>query len=372
MRVLLVTANYRPSVGGIERFVEILAEGLAERGHDVTVATCRTRGAPPQEQAGSVRIVRMRASDFVRERLGVPYPLPSPGECVGKLRTLVTKADIVHANDALYLTTLAALLLAWRNRVPSVLTQHVAFVPQGNAAVDLAQHAAVRTIGKSARLADAVTAYNPNVADWARRRWRLRAVTVLPVGVPSAAVSEPERRATRRELGLPEDRFLALFAGRDVPKKRLDVFLGAHDNAYELIAVTDRRDAASGSRLIPFMSPERFARLLAASDAFVLPSEAEGFPLALQEALVAGVPCIVTQEPGYERFLADGDAIFVRPDSTAIRDALLRLVADISLRQVLAHRARTAGEREFGLDRFLDAYEALYGDVRRMRAESAG
>jgi D-inositol-3-phosphate glycosyltransferase len=371
VRVLLVTANFRPSVGGIERFVEILAEGLAERGHDVTVATCRTRGAPAREQAGSVRIVRMRASDLVRERLGVPYPIPSPFECVRTLRPLVTEADVVHANDALYPTTVAALLLARRRRVPSVLTQHVAFVSQGNAALDLAQHAAVRTIGRSARLADAVTAYNPSVAEWARRRWGVRDVRMLPIGVPSAVVPEAERNAARRELGLPQDRFLALFTGRDVPKKRLDLFLSARDPAYELVAVTDRRDAAPGSRLVPFMSPGRFARLLAASDAFVLPSEAEGFPLALQEALVAGMPCVVTREPGYERFLADGDAIFVDPDSAAIRTALLRLVSDESFRLALADRARTAGEREFGLDRFVDAYEALYGDVRRTRAHRA-
>lgn len=365
MRILLVSANFRPSVGGIERFVEILAGALAARGHEVTIATCRTRGAPVDEQDGPVRIVRIPASDFPRERFGVPYPLPSPRACIGTLRTLIRQADVVHAQDALYATTVVALVLARRHGVPSLLTQHVSFVPQANAALDLAQRVAIRAVGRSARLARVVAAYNPSVAEWARRKWRLRDVRLLPIGVPAPTVSTAERVAVRRELGLADDAFVAFFTGRDVPKKRLDVFLAASDPAYELVAVTDRRgDGLSPARLVPFMSPDRFGRLLAAVDVFVLPSEGEGLPLALQEALVAGVPCVVTREPGYERYLRDGDVVYVPPDPAAIRKALLRLTASPGEREALGRRARDAGERSFGLDRFVSAYEQLYEDLR--------
>ena len=372
MRILLVTANFRPSVGGIERFVEILAEGLAERGHEVTVATCRTRGAPATEQSGAVRIVRIRASDLPRERLGVPYPLPEPFAAVRTLRALLGDADVVHAQDALYLTTVASLLLARRLDVPSVLTQHVAFVPQGRVSLDLAQRAAIATLGRSARLADVVTTVNPSVADWARRTWGLREVRPLPVGVPVSAITEDERTAVRRELGIEDGRFVALFAGRDVPKKRLDVFIAASDPAYDLIAVTDRRETAPGVRFLPLTSPERFRSLLGAVDAFVLPSEGEGLPLSLQEALVAGLPCVVTREPGYERFLSQDDALFVAPDAGAIREALLRLELDPAQRQQLAERARRTGHRSFAVDAFLGAYQQLYEETSRTRAQHAG
>jgi glycosyltransferase involved in cell wall biosynthesis len=364
MRIVLVTANYRPSVGGIERFVELLAGGLAERGHDVTVATCRTRGAPASEQDGAVEIVRIPASDAPRERLGVPYPIPAPLACLRTLRALITRADVVHAQDALYLTSVAALALARRLLVPSVLTQHVAFVPQHHAALDLAQRAAISTLGRSARLADAVVAYNPSVAEWARQTWTLADVRVLPIGVGAPTGSEDDRPAVRRELGLADDAFVALFTGRDVPKKRLDVFLAASDPAYELIAVTDRRDGSSpGVRLLPFTSPKSFGRLLAAADAFVLPSEAEGFPLALQEALVAGLPCVVTPHAGYERFVRDDELMFVPAQPSAVREALLHLFANPTEAQALGERAASAGRREFGLNRFVDAYEKLYTEV---------
>jgi glycosyltransferase involved in cell wall biosynthesis len=366
VRVLLVSANFRPSVGGIERFVELLGEGLAERGHRVTVLCCRTGGAPAAEESRGVRVVRVPASELAARRWNVPYPLPSPAALVRSLRALVSGADVVHVQDALYATSVAALVAARAQGIPSLLTQHVAFVPQGSAWLETAERAAVATLGRSARLASRVVAYNPAVADWARAAWGLEEVDVLPVGVRQPAAGGADRSVLRRELGLPEDRFLVLFAGRDVPKKRLDVVLAAADPAYEIVAVTDRTAAAPppGTRLLPFLDHARFHHLLLAVDAFVLPSAAEGIPLALQEALLAGLPSVVAREPGYERVLRDGEILYAEPTPDAVRHALRRLASDEPVRAGVSARAREAGRREFGLDRFVSAYESAYEALR--------
>jgi glycosyltransferase involved in cell wall biosynthesis len=178
----------------------------------------------------------------------------------------------------------------------------------------------------------------------------------VPPGVPPAP--DVDRAEVRREFGLPADCFLALFAGRDVRKKGLDLFLAAAGAAYELVAVTDR--APDGARILPFMEPSSFRRLLAAVDAFVLPSEAEGFPLALQEALVTGLPCVIAPAPGYDRYLREGESVLVEREPRAIAAALKRLATDDAYRRGLAERATEAGRREFGVDRFCDEYERLY------------
>jgi len=367
LRVLLVSANFKPSVGGIERFVDVLAHGLAERGHGVTVAACRTDGARAEERDGGVRIVRLPSTDVLDSRLGVPYPLPEPVRAARTLRRLVADADVVHPQDAIYATSVLALALARRARVASVLTQHVGFVPQRHAALDAAQRLAIATAGRAARLATRVTSYNPAVAAWARDTWGLRDVAVLPPGVPDAP--RIDRDAVRRRHDLPTGRFVALFAGRDVPKKGLDVFLGAADPAYDLVAVTDRprEQAPPGTCLLPFLEPDGFRELLAAVDAFVLPSEAEGFPLALQEALVTGLPCVVTPGPGYGHYLGDGDVLHVGRDPDDVRAALRRLAGDATLRSDLAARARAVGEREFGVAAFVDAYERVYAEAIAQR-----
>jgi glycosyltransferase involved in cell wall biosynthesis len=305
----------------------------------------------------------MPATDVLDSGLNVPYPVPEPLSALRTLRRLIGDADVVNPHDAIYATSVLALALARRRGVPSVLTQHVPFVPQRRRILDVVQRGAIATLGRSARLATHVVAYNPVVAEWAKTTWDLSEVRVLAPGVPEAP--QVDRNALRDELGLPRDRFVALFVGRDVPKKGLDLFVAARDPAYELLALTDRApsSAPEGVRILPFVEPERFRELLCAVDAFVLPSEGEGFPLALQEALVTGVPCVVTPGPGYEHYLRDGEALFVERNAAEIREALLRLSSDGPFRNEAGVRAQAAGSREFGVERFVDAYEQTYREV---------
>jgi glycosyltransferase involved in cell wall biosynthesis len=362
VRVLQVSANFRPSIGGIERYVELLATGLAARGHEVSILCCRSGGAPSRELAEGVQIVRLPASDLLRRRANIHYPLPTPWALARQLRWLVAWADVVNAHDSLYASTAAALAMSRRRRIPSVLTQHVAFTPQANRVLDGVQRAAIHTLGRSSRLATRVVAYNAAVASWAERTWGLSEVRVIPPGVPEPSAAGSDRDAARRRFGIPEDRFVALFVGRDVPTKRLDLLLAATDPTYEIVAVTDRRasPAPAGARLVPLMPPEDLQCLLLAVDAFVLPSRAEGFPLSLQEALLAGIPCVVTRVPGFDRYLRPDEVLWVEPTADAIRAGLTALAADPTSRSELATRAKAAGQREFALNRFLDAYEELY------------
>lgn len=359
MRVLLVSAHFRPHVGGIETFTENLADGLSARGHEVTVLCCRTDRTAPSAEDGAYRVVRVPASTLPERRLGVPYPVPSPAALVGALRRELRGADVVHVQDMLYATSIAALLAARHARVPALVTQHVGFVPQGNRILDGAQRLAHAAVRPAARAATRVVSYNVEVSAWAERRWGLERVPVMPVGVaPPLQV-----RATRAELGLPADRLVALFVGRDVPKKGLEIFLDAADPAYELVAVTDRPGDDERATMLPFMPPERLSRLFSAVDVFVLPSEAEGVPLALQEAMTHGLPVVAPYSPGYAEAFDATDIAAVTRDAEAVRTALRRLAQDPAERARLAARSRAVGTSSFSLEAFLEAYEELYRDL---------
>jgi D-inositol-3-phosphate glycosyltransferase len=371
VRVLLVSANFRPHVGGIERFTENLAVGLVQRGHEVHVVCCRYDSAPMREEVDGIQIERVRSAYVLDRRLNVPYPVAEPVHLFATLRTRVAASDVVHVQDAIYATSFPALAVARRRRVPSVLTQHVAFVPQRTRLLDAVERAALATFGRCARLATVVAALNPAVADWVERQWGVGDVRVLPVGVPPAGPATDDRAEVRRSFGLSPDRFLALFVGRDVPKKGLDVFLGAADRAYELVAVTDRSGDAGGATLLPFMSPERLQDLLRCVDCFVLPSEGEGFPVSMQEAFASGLPVVTTSQPGYEHHLTPEDVLYVERDAGAVREALRRLAGDKDLTRRLGERSRRVAERHFGLDRFVAAYEELYAEARERRGADA-
>lgn len=360
MRVLLVTSYFSPHVGGVERFVEVLAGGLAERGHEVTVLCCRTdRSSPLEDLTGAFRIVRVPAINAAERLLGTPLPVPSPLRLRHALEALVAEADVVHANDALYPTTWAAIAAALRRGVPALLTQHVGRVRQRYAALDLVQSVAIRAVGRVARRADRVVSYNPAVAAWARSIWRLPDVAVLPSGVVSAS-GPPDRAA----CGLPGDRFVALFVGRDVPKKGLRHVIAAADPDYELIAVTDAKPAPrDGVQIRPFMSPPELANLLRSVDALVLPSVDEGIPLIIQEAATAGIPIVTTDQPGLSSYFEPGDLVLVDANGESIRKALLALRADPARRAALARRVENVGRIHFDAGAFVTAYEQTYAEI---------
>jgi len=199
------------------------------------------------------------------------------------------------------------------------------------------------------------------VAAWAERRWGLARVGVAPVGV--AAPEPVDRGEARREFGLDPDRFVALFVGRDVPKKGLDVALAAAGPEYDLVAVTDRAGPAAPGpvRLLPFMAKERLERLYAAADVFLLPSEAEGIPVALQEAMASGLPVVTPYAAGYAGTFAPTDIAPVERTAGSVRAALLELAAAPAECERLASRSRAVAASAFSLEAFVDGYESLLG-----------
>lgn len=363
MRILLVSANFRPHVGGVERFTEVLASELSARGHEVGVICCAVDGSRAQFFEDGYTVERLRATYVLDRRFNVPYPLPEPVGLRAALARWVAWADVVHVQDVLYATSLPSLLMARRRKTASVLTQHIGFVPQRSAVLNAVERGAYSLLGPCVRLASIVATYNETVAAWIENRWRPPDVRVLPIGVPGPGSEILDRRRTRRSFDLPEDAFIALFVGRDVRVKGLDLFLDAADPAYTLAAVTDRQYSGSDAVVLPFMASERLHALMGCVDAFVLPSESEGFPLSLQEALATGLPTVTTRLPGYERFLTSDDVLFIERDAQSIRNALHRLVTDAALRSKLSLRARAAAERHFGVSNFVSAYEDVYADA---------
>jgi glycosyltransferase involved in cell wall biosynthesis len=170
--------------------------------------------------------------------------------------------------------------------------------------------------------------------------------TVIPNGV---AVREIARRAPSGEQRL--ERFgasraaggaTAVALARFAPQKGLDTLADALEvvrpgvlRQVDLFGEGPERD-----ELVARAASLRDVRLavrpwatdvvaeLAEHDLFVLPSRGEGLPVALLEAMAAGIPIVATATPGSAEALAGGDAGVLVPigDSRALADALERVV----------------------------------------------
>jgi glycosyltransferase involved in cell wall biosynthesis len=121
-----------------------------------------------------------------------------------------------------------------------------------------------------------------------------------------------ERSSIRRALGLPEAGFVALFCGKLEAKKHpLDLIAAASTMTPPVhLAIvgtgaleTDVRDAAERAgtpiTMLGFVNQRELPRVYAAADCLVLPSDSrETWGLVVNEALAAGLPCVVADSAG--------------------------------------------------------------------------
>ena len=105
--------------------------------------------------------------------------------------------------------------------------------------------------------------------------------------------------------------------------------------------------------------------VLAASDVFVLASDWEGNPLAVMEAMAAGLPVIATEVGGVPELVRSGEhGLLVRAgDCAAFAHAMQSLHDDQGTRLIMAGAARKRAMREFRLERMVQGYSDLYRDA---------
>ncbi|HUC40231.1 MAG TPA: glycosyltransferase, partial [Gemmatimonadales bacterium] len=233
---------------------------------------------------------------------------------------------------------------AWASRlagVPHVITMHGSRYYAQRWRRRLAMRWAV---GLSA----AVTAVSHNLAESMRKDLWLRRgrVSVVPNGIRRRHAAA---NGIRRELGVgPEDR-LVLSVGNLYPVKgHADLvtavsYLAPRYPALHLaiagrgeLADTLNREANArriADRVHLLGLRNDVAELLASADAFVLPSRSEGLPLALLEAMFAGLPIVATRVGEVPAALANGSAGLLvepaRPDELAT--AIERILTDAEL-----------------------------------------
>jgi glycosyltransferase involved in cell wall biosynthesis len=106
------------------------------------------------------------------------------------------------------------------------------------------------------------------------------------------------------------------------------------------------------------------ARILRAFDVFALTSTTEGTPIAILEAMAAGVPIVSTAVGGVPDVLGPELAWLVRPDDPeAMAKALSEAVGQRGAAQERASRASERLHKNFSGQAWLSAYENLYREV---------
>jgi glycosyltransferase involved in cell wall biosynthesis len=190
---------------------------------------------------------------------------------------------------------------------------------------------------------------------------------------------DSSNRATlQNELDLPSGGLLALSVGRLTEQKGHSYLLEAipaileqyPDTVFaiagdgplkaELEAKAERLGISKRVRFLGMRSD--VPALLQIADVFAFPSLWEGLPIALLEAMGAGLPVIATQVEGVEEMIVDGENGLLAPpaDVEALKTGLLRMLAQPDLRVNLGAAGRATVQSSFSLDQMGERYEDLF------------
>jgi glycosyltransferase involved in cell wall biosynthesis len=139
------------------------------------------------------------------------------------------------------------------------------------------------------------------------------------------------------------------------------VIVGEGEERAAILAEADR--LGMGDRLVMagFLShPERFMGLF---DIFALSSDSEQFPIALIEAMAAGLPAVSTDVGDVRAMLPAvcQDFIVSPADEDGFSAALAALVSDPALRTVLGAANQARAVEQFDEQAMISRYAALYG-----------
>lgn len=304
-KLVMVSHYYSTHGGGIEMVAGALSSGLAEKERALTWLALNCDAAP---ELPGVRCVALRGSNWVERRFGIAFPLFGLRTALSIWRE-IRGADCVITHDALFLSSLVAVVSARLLGKRAILVQHISKVPTRSALVStlfwvgnrlvapLMMSLAHRTVFISA----AAQAYFSAVAWWRKDSFRL-----IQNGVDLAQFSVPDdvaRQALRQRYGVEAYSGVCLFVGRFVEKKGIGLIkrLAAADEriAWVLVGWGNEVPEDWGMRnvfVFRKVAHAEMAGFYGMADLLVLPSRGEGFPLVVQEALACGTPVAISTE----------------------------------------------------------------------------
>jgi len=354
LRILTVSHFFENHGGGIERVAGQLCRQFAKLGASAAW-TASDEDVSPECGIESVSI---QCVNPLEKLTGLPMPIPS----FNGARTLagqIRKSDAVIIHDALYVTSIIAMLFAKVHRKRTVLVQHISMIPFASpvlrAVMSVANVLATRPMLWAAdeRVFISDTVRQDLLGASARQSSEL-----LFNGVDQTIFHPEGERAPDALSGIDVSKAKRrlLFVGRYVDKKGLAVVralaLSRPDLTVILAGSGPIRPSEWGLSNVYDLGPQAqddLATLYRWADLLLLPSVGEGYPLVIQEAMACGLPVVCgvpanQADPKAAKWLRGIDIDLSKPEASARRcaDAIdsFRLSPEDK-----AEMAREAGER---------------------------
>jgi glycosyltransferase involved in cell wall biosynthesis len=357
LRIMLVSDQYPPMVGGVPTVVSQLAAGLAARGHEVAVLAPSGGWRGGTGSTGGAQVSYAGSA---------PWPL-YPGLRIAAARPATVRRqvaafgpDVVHAHSPLTLGR-AAVAAARQLAIPVVYTNH--YLPanvlpalrQRPAAFDRAFYSYLVGFGNRCAL---VTAPTSTALGLLKVRGLAVPGRVISNGIDTTSFRPgPADAVLRDRYGLVGDVPVILSLGRLSPEKRADVLIdavvrltvparlvlaGTGPDAGRLAARARKLGVANQVLFPGFIPDADIAGLYRLGQVFATASEAELQGITTMHALASGLPVVAARAGALSELVTHGTSgyLFVPGEASQAAQYLSALLADRTLRKRIAAATR--------------------------------
>ncbi|MBU0647081.1 glycosyltransferase [Patescibacteria group bacterium] len=366
MRILQVNKLYPPWIGGIEKVVQQISEGLNKKDNlDIEVLCCQAKGKKKIEEINKVKI--WRAASF-----GIFFSMPLSLDFFKLFKNLIKKADLIDLHLPFPLANLAFFL--FRPKTSLIIHYHSDIVKQKFFAF-LLRPIVLHTL-KSAKK---IIVSNPNLIKNSvlLKQFEEKCV-VIPFGVDSnkfQITSEQEKKI--QDIKNKYGKFI-LFVGRLIYYKGVKYLIKAIKNMDANLVIIGQGPLASKLKVksqklkveskIFFTSKLEEGNLINffhACELFVLPSiyQTEAFGIVLIEAMACGKPIISTElGTGTSWVNQNGITGFVvQPkNSHELSSAIQKIINNKKLAEIMGKNAHERANEVFNLNKMLESTKKLY------------
>jgi len=368
MKVLQVNKLYYPYIGGVERVVQDITEGLKDK-VDIEVLICQTKGKGGKEIINGVKVFRASS-------LGIYFSMPVSFSFPFLLKRLSKDKDILHFHTPFPLGDISYLLVRPQGKL--VVWWHSDIIRQKRL-VKLYKPFLIRFLRKADKIIVATPNHIENSAFLKDFRDKCE---VIPYGIDVNLFQLDNKM--REKVESIRDKYgpqIILFIGRLVYYKGVEYLIRAIKNVdAKLLLIGEGYLEDYLKKLVAKLEIEGKVVFLGkledkelpiyyhACDIFVLPSIAnsEAFGIVQLEAMACSKPVVSTALPTGVTFvnLHEETGLIIPPkDSEALAEAINKLLSNPDLRERYGQYGKLRAEKEFTKElmvrRVLTVYEKL-------------
>ncbi len=375
MRILMLTWEYPPRiVGGIARVVHDLSKRLIKDGHEVTVVTYRDNtDVPEYENDKGVNVYRVD-NYMIHPNNFIDWIMQLNFNMVSKATEIINKEggfDVIHAHD--WLVTYAAKSLKNAYDIPIVATIHATEAGRNSGIHDETQRYINDTEWLLTYEATEVIVNSNYMKNEIQRLFGLPfdKINVIPNGINLSNFTGIERDYDFRRQYAMDNEKIILYVGRLVYEKGIQNLIAAmpkvlsnYNDAKLIIAgrggMIDELKAEAASLglnnkiyFTGYLDSKQVQKMYKCADVAVFPSTYEPFGIVALEAMLAGVPTVVSDVGGLNEIVnhgVDGMKSYAgNPNSIA--DSITALLYDHQLANNCAKRAKQKVKEQFNWEK---------------------